>query len=134
MKKIIHFCTAIILLSTVIQCSSSDGGASSGLSQKIIGKWYFQPIGSTPNNSFTFNANHTVRYSFWDGNGTNPYTYDYEDGSWSMQDSKLTMTFPQTVSLTFVQNVLFSSNSVMQFVPTGNPSEEAYDGIYYKAP
>ena len=42
------------------------------------------------------------------------------------------MVYSQNVTLTFVQKVVFLSDKKVQFIETGKPNEEPYDGTYYK--
>lgn len=119
---------------TISSCTNSDdstNSTSNPIEQKLIGKWYFKDPSTSPsnNNSFTFNTNGKVTYSYWTGTGT---SYDSETGTFSTSGDKLTMVFPETVSLTFVQKVVFITEKKVQFIATGNPDEEPYDGTYYK--
>src|SRR5690606_26489857 len=93
MKKTILFLTLIISSLAIMSCDSDDNSSLNEIEQKLLGKWYFeeQPT-DIPNNSFTFNSNKSVRYTYWTGGSNNDF--DYEDGSWSMSGDILTMKFP----------------------------------------
>lgn len=128
---------AMISLS-LSNCSRDDdnnSGDDNSVKQKLIGKWYFSDpsvYGYNYNNSFTFSSDDKVVYKYWAGTGSGN-NFDSETGSFTIKDDKLTMVFPKTVSLTYVQKVIFISDKKVEFVKTGNASEEPFDGTYYKA-
>lgn len=132
MKTIIKF--SILLLVTIItsSCSSDDDSSSEGANGLIIGKWLFQNPETNPstNNSFTFTSEGSVTYSYWDGGQGN--NYDSETGTFSFNGDVMTMTFPENVSLTFVQEVVFINDNVVEFRETGVTGENAYEGDYFR--
>lgn len=115
-------------------CSSDDNSSSQNNEtyQKLIGKWYFDNPSTNPtvNNSFTFVSNGHVTYSYWTGTGNN---YDSETGNFSVNNDVLTMVFPETVTLTFVQKVMFINDNTVQFVAAEGSNEEPFEGTYYKS-
>lgn len=134
MKTILKSSLIAIMLLVVFSCSKDDNDSSSlnETGQKLVGTWYFNDPSTSPtsNNSFTFTSDGKVTYRFLTINGGN--NYDSETGTFKVEGDKLTMVYPQTVSLTFVQKVVFVTDKKVQFVSTGNPNEEPYDGTYYK--
>lgn len=133
MKKTFYFFAVLLSLALFTNCSNDDNSSSQNnvTYQKLIGKWYFDDPSTNPsvNNSFTFTSNGYVTYSYWTGTGSE---YDSETGTFSVTDDVMTMTFPETVSLVFVQKVVFINNNEVEFQPTGNSTEEAYEGDYFK--
>lgn len=133
MKKIIYFFTVLLSLALFTNCSSEDDSPNQNNEtyQKLIGKWYFDDPSTNPtvNNSFTFVSNGHLTYSYWTGTGSD---YNSETGTFSVNNDVLTMVFPETVSLTFVQKVVFVNSNKVEFQPTDNSGEEAYEGTYYK--
>lgn len=115
-------------------CSNDDNSSdnSNQIFQDLLGKWYFENPTTNPthNNSFTFNSNGNVTYSYWDGSPGN--NYDSEIGTFSVSANVLTMVFPETVSLTFIQKVVFITPDKIEFQPTGVTGEEAYEGDYFR--
>ncbi len=135
MKKTIFYTFLVAVLLLTFSCSSSDDDTSSlnETGQKLIGKWYFDDpsiYGYTHNNSFTFTSDGKVVYRYWDGSPGN--NYDSETGTFTTDGDKMTMKFPATVTLTFIQKVVFVTDKKVNFVATGNPNEEPYDGDYFK--
>lgn len=132
-KTILLLLFSLVSLVFTTSCSNDDSDNSSNqIFQSLLGKWYFEDPSTNPtiNNSFTFNSNGQVIYSYWEGSPGN--NYDSETGTFSVQDDILTMIFPENVSLTFVQKVVFINQNKMEFLPTGNPNEDAYEGDYFK--
>ncbi|WP_179374404.1 hypothetical protein [Winogradskyella wichelsiae] len=131
MKNI--FLTLIAILS-LVACSSDDDSSSnsSELETQLLGKWLFENPNNNPtiNNSFTFSSSGNVTYSYWDGGQGN--NYDSETGVFSFSGDIMTMTFPEDVSLTFVQKVIFINENVVEFQETGVTGENAYDGDYFR--
>ncbi|MVO08561.1 hypothetical protein GOQ30_05220 [Flavobacterium sp. TP390] len=132
MKKTFYFLVFISLV-FFTNCSSDDNSSNQNNEtyQKLIGKWYFDDPSTNPsvNNSFKFTSNGNVIYSYWTGTGNE---YDNETGTFSVSNDIMTMTFPENVSLTFVQKVVFINNDKVEFLATGSPSEEAYEGDYFR--
>lgn len=128
-----HFLILIAIFS-LVACSSDDDNSSNNneISQNLLGKWYFEDPTTNPtyNNSFTFTADGNVVYSYWDGTPGN--NYDSETGTFSVEGDILTMVYPETVVLTFIQKVVFISENEVEFQDTGVAGEEAYEGTYYK--
>ena len=132
MKKTFFFFTMLFSLVLFTNCSDDDStNENNETYQKLIGKWYFDDPDTNPsvNNSFTFNSGGQVTYSYWTGTGSE---YDSEIGAFSVNDDVMSMTFPETVSLTFVQKVVFIGDDEVEFQPTGNSTEEAYEGDYFR--
>ncbi len=125
---------ALIAIFLFTACSTEDNDNSLNDEQsQILGKWFFDNPNNNPswNNSFTFNSNGNVTYSFWDGvDGSN--NYDSETGTFSFEGDIMTMVFPEGVSLTFVQKVVYINDNVVEFQSTGVTGEEAYDGDYFR--
>lgn len=123
----------LLSLAFFTNCSSDDNSSSQNNEtyQKLIGKWYFDDPSTNPsvNNSFTFNPSGQVTYSYWTGTGSN---YDSEIGSFNVNNDVLTMVFPETVSLTFFQKVVFVNNNIAEFQSTGVSGEDAYEGDYFR--
>lgn len=130
MKNI--FLTLIAILSLVACSSDDDSNNSSEIETQLLGKWLFDNPNTNPsfNNSFTFSSNGQVIYSYWDGGQGN--NYDSETGTYSFSGDIMTMTFPEGVSLTFVQKVVFINENVVEFLDTGISGENAYDGDYFR--
>lgn len=130
MKKVL---LVLIAISSFLACSSDDDNSnSSKIETKLLGKWFFENPNNNPtvNNSFTFTSDGKVIYSYWDGGSGN--SYDSETGTFSFDEDVMTMTFPEGVSLTFVQKVVFINDNVVEFEETGVSNENAYDGVYYR--
>lgn len=121
----------LITILAFTACSTDDANTSE-IETQLLGKWLFENPNSNPttNNSFTFTSSGNVTYSYWDGNPGNNY-YN-ETGSFSFNGDVMTMTFPEGVSLTFVQKVVFTHDNVVEFQPTGVSSENAYEGDYFR--
>ena len=134
MKKA-FFYTLLASLLLFINCSKDedDKATSPNLTkQKLIGKWYFADpaiYGYSTNNSFTFTSDGKVTYTYWTGTASD---FDSETGPYSVEGDKLTMIYPENTVLTFVQKVVFVTDTKVNFEATGNPNEEPYDGTYYK--
>lgn len=132
-QKILLLCFLSFSLFT-ISCSSDDNSDnnSNQIYQDLIGKWYFENPTTNPthNNSFTFNSNGNVTYSYWDGTPGN--NYDSETGTFSVDGNVLTMKFPETVLLTFIQKVVFITADKIEFQSTGVVGQEAYEGDYFR--
>ncbi|MCB4807546.1 hypothetical protein LG651_04735 [Tamlana sp. 62-3] len=128
MKKIYLVLIAILSL---VSCSTEDNTIENETHAKLIGKWYFDDPNIYPegNNSFTFSTNGVVTYTNW-----NPYVdaFEDEDGTYSFDGDIMTMTFPDGVSLTFVQKVVFINNNIVEFQETGVSGELAYEGDYFR--
>ena len=133
MKKTIYFFTVLLSLALFTNCSSDydSPNQNNETYQKLIGKWYFEDPSTNPamNNSFTFVSNGQVTYTYetLEGNG-----YDSETGTFSVNNDVLTMVFPETVTLIFVQKVVFIDDNTVQFVQAEGSNEEPYEGTYYK--
>ncbi len=130
------FNLSILLLSIVILgCSSSDDGNDTNqIDSQLLGQWYFgNPllVGLETNNSFTFNANGEVIYSYWSGGAD--FDFLTETGTYSFEGDIMTMIFPEDVTLTFVQKVVFINDDVVEFQSTGVAGENAYEGDYFRA-
>lgn len=134
MKKSILLLVILSISLFTVSCSNDDNSDSNSnqIYQDLIGKWYFENPSTNPtyNNSFTFSSNGNVTYSYWDGNPGN--NYDSETGTFSVDGDILTMEFPETVSLTFVQKVVFITADKIEFQSTGVAGEEAYEGDYFR--
>lgn len=126
----------LIAIFSLMACSSDDDNSSSSnneIYQSLIGKWYFadpEEYGYSTNNSFTFTSNGNVTYSYWTGGQENDF--DSETGTFSVDGDVLTMVYPETVTLTFIQKVVFVSDNEVEFQDTGVVGEEPYDGTYYR--
>lgn len=133
MKNIFYSLTLFLSVITISSCSGDDSSSSQNneVHQKLIGKWYFDDPSTNPsvNNSFTFTSNGHVTYSYWTGTANE---YDSETGSFSVTGDIMTMTFPETVSLDFVQKVVFINDNEVEFQDTGVSGQEAYEGDYFK--
>ncbi len=130
MKKVLLVLIAVLSFTA---CSNdSDDNNSSEIETKLLGKWLFENPNNTPtvNNSFTFTSDGKVIYSYWDGGSGN--NYDSETGPFSFNEDVMTMIFPEDVSLTFVQKVVFINDNVVEFEETGVSNENAYEGVYYR--
>lgn len=135
MKKHVLLFLLFSIITISFSCSRNDDdlNSSNETRQKLIGKWYFSDpsvYGFSTNNSFTFTSDGKVTYTYWTG-GMNS-DFDSETGTYTADGDKLTMIYPETVTLKFVQKVVFHSDKKVEFVDTGNPNEEPYDGTYYK--
>mgnify|MGYP001081317042 CR=1 FL=1 len=56
-----------------------------------------------------------------------------EIGDWSMDGNILTMVYPENVVLTFVQEVVFTNDNIVQFIEVSGSEYEAWEGTYYRA-
>jgi hypothetical protein len=123
---------ALIAILSFTACSSDDDNNSSEIETQLLGKWLFENPNNNPtiNNSFTFTSNGNVTYSYWDGGQGN--NYDSETGTFSFNGEVMTMIFPENVTLTFVQKVVFINDNVVEFEPTGVSGENAYEGDYFR--
>lgn len=130
MKKI--FLLLIAILSFTACSNEDDNSALSELDTKLLGRWLFENPTNNPsiNNSFTFASDGSVTYSYWDGNSGNNYLN--EMGTFSFTGDVMEMTFPEGVSLTFIQKVVFVNDNVVEFQPTGISGENAYEGDYFR--
>ncbi|MEZ4801146.1 MAG: hypothetical protein R2797_00120 [Gelidibacter sp.] len=133
MKKRIYF-LLFILLGLSFGCSSDDSSSNlNETGQRLLGKWYFgNPaiIGLATNNSFTFTSNGEVTYSYWTGGADNDF-YN-ESGTFNVDGDIMTMTFPEGVELTFVQQVVFENDFKVYFEPVDGSELDAYEGDYFK--
>ena len=130
MKKVLLVLIAVLSFTA---CSNdNDDNNLSEIESQLLGKWFFENPNNNPtvNNSFTFTSDGKVTYSNWDGGSGN--NYDSETGTFSFNGDVMTMTFPEDVSLTFVQKVVFINDNVVEFEETGVSNENAYDGVYYR--
>lgn len=130
MKKVLLILIAVLSFTA---CSNdNDDNKSSEIEVKLLGKWYFENPNNTSelSNSFTFTSDGKVIYSYGDGGSGN--NYDSETGTFSFSEDVMTMVFPEGVSLTFVQKVVFLNDNVVEFKETGESNENAYDGVYYR--
>ncbi|MBR9846272.1 MAG: hypothetical protein GYB35_09275 [Algicola sp.] len=118
----------------IVACSSSDDSSDTNqIDSQILGKWYFgNPllVGLETNNSFTFNTNGEVVYSYWSGG--DDFDFLTETGTYSFNGDIMTMVFPEGVTLTFVQRVEFINDNIVEFIQTSNPNENAYEGDYFR--
>jgi hypothetical protein len=125
---------ALIAIFVFTACSSDDDNDnnSSEVESQILGKWLFENPNTNPsfNNSFTFSSDGHVTYSYWDGGQGN--NYDSETGTFSFSGEIMTMIFPEGVSLTFVQKVVYINDNVVEFQSTGVSGENAYEGDYFR--
>lgn len=128
-----YFLTLIAIFSLVACTSDDDNSSDNETFDSLIGQWFFEDPATNPtiNNSFTFNSDGSVIYSYWDGTPGN--NYDSETGSFSVDADILTMTFPENVTLTYVQRVNFINANIVEFLSTGVSGEEPYDGDYFRA-
>jgi len=131
MKNIFLTLIAIFVFTA---CSSDDDNDnnSSEVESQILGKWLFEnpTLNPSHNNSFTFTTEGHVTYSYWDGGQGN--NYDSETGTFSFNGDIMTMIFPEGVSLTFVQKVVYINDNVVEFQSTGVSGENAYEGDYFR--
>ncbi|NDI98343.1 hypothetical protein GWA97_04575 [Flavobacterium sp. LaA7.5] len=132
MRKALYFFSILLTLVVFTNCSNDDDSSNNNNEtyQKLIGKWYHDTPDPEYNSALTFKNNGQVIYTYWTGNGN---TYDNETGSFSVEGDVMTMVFPETVTLTFVQKVVFVNDDKADFQPTGNPNEEAYEGFWFRA-
>lgn len=135
MKKHVLLFLLFSIITISFSCSRNDDdlNSSNETRQKLIGKWYFSDpsvYGFSTNNSFTFTSDGKVTYSYWAGGSGSGF--DSETGTYSVEGDVLRMVYPQNVTLTFVQKVVFLTDKKVQFIETGKPNEEPYDGTYYK--
>jgi hypothetical protein len=118
MKTILKF-TFIFLITLLLNSCSSDDSNNDNLSEletQLLGKWYFgnpQIVGLETNNSFTFNSDGQVIYSYWSGGAD--FDFLTETGTYSFSGDIMTMVYPEGVTLTFVQKVVFINNNVVEF-------------------
>ena len=124
----------LIAILSFVSCSSDDdnGNNLSEVEAQIFGRWLFENPNNNPtiNNSFAFTSEGNVIYSYWDGNAGNNYLS--ETGTFSFSGDIMTMIFPEGVSLTFVQKVVYINDNVVEFQPTGVSTENAYEGDYFR--
>ncbi|MCL6218582.1 hypothetical protein [Zunongwangia pacifica] len=122
---------ALIAFLSIVACSSDDDSVLSEIQSQLIGKWYFENPSTNPehNNSFTFTSNGTVTYTNWNPNSE---SYISEDGSYSFDGDIMTMTFPEGVTLTFIQKVVFISENIVEFQETDISGSTAYVGDYFR--
>ena len=134
MKKSIFVLIILSISLFTTSCSNDDSSDSNTnqIYQDLIGKWYFENPTTNPihNNTFTFTSNGYVTYSYWDGFSGN--NYDSETGTFSVEGNVLKMVFPETVTLTYIQKVVFITADKIEFQSTGVTGEEAYEGNYYR--
>ncbi len=120
-----------LLVSLTFSCSS-DSDSNSELNQnaeKLLGTWGTLDSQDTFYKKFTFRNDLKAEYYTYPG-GSQPELE--EVGTWSMDGDILTMSFPETIELTFVQKVVFTNDTQVKFNSTGVSGEEAYSGTYYK--
>ena len=123
---------ALIAILLFTACSSDDENSLSELETQLLGEWLFEDPNTNPstNNSFTFTSDGNVTYSYWDGGQGN--NYGSETGTFSFNEDVMTMIFPEGVSLTFVQKVVYINDNVVEFQSTGVSGENAYEGDYFR--
>lgn len=132
MKRTLYLFIVLMSLTIFTNCSDDDkttNNTNNEVYQKLIGKWYHDSPEPEYNSALTFKSNGSVIYTYWTGNSNN---YDTETGTFNVDGEIMTMVFPQTVTLTFVQKVVFINNNQADFQPTGNANEEAYEGMWYR--
>lgn len=125
----------LIAILSFTACSDDDENNNSlnELQTQLLGKWYFgnpQIVGLETNNSFTFNSEGQVTYSYWSGGAD--FDFFTEEGTYSFDGDIMTMVYPEDVVLTFVQKVVFINNNVVEFQDTGVSGENAYEGDYFR--
>lgn len=133
MKTLKQTFLILITMTLFLSCSSDESESENNSTyQKLIGKWYFGDPTTNPieNHSFTFTSQGDVTYYY--GDGTANSVDDYETGTFSVDGEVMTMIYPETVVLTFIQKVNFITDNKVEFLSTGNSGENAYEGIYYK--
>lgn len=124
---------SILLIFTItlgfLSCSGDDDTNNlNENAQKLIGTWGTFG-GSEFYKKFTFRNDSKVEY----------YTYPSgepvleEVGDWSMDGNILTMVYPENVVLTFVQEVVFTNDNIVQFIEVSGSEYEAWEGTYYRA-
>lgn len=127
-KSILLF---VLLISSIISFSCSGDDDSTNLNetaQKLIGTWGDYGLDEVFYKKFTFRSDSKVEY----------YTYPNgepileEIGDWSMDGDILTMEFPETVLLVFVQKVVFTNDDTVQFIEVSGTEHEAWEGTYYR--
>ena len=127
MKKLLLVLISIFALTA---CSSDDENLSE-IESQLLGKWFFENPNNNlnTNNFFTFASNGSVTYTYISLEGN---IYLSETGTYSFNGDIMTMIFPDSVSITFVQRVVFISDNLVEFVPTGVTGENPYDGDYFR--
>lgn len=98
---------------------------------KLIGKWSFTTPDRDSRTSFTFFSDQTVRYIYSQGRGDD-LEYKYEDGKWGIDEDILTMIYPKSDSLVFVQKVDFIDKNTVRFTMAPDSDFDPYIGIYYR--
>ena len=135
MNKIVSLIFLLLLSLFVFSCTDNDDDITSNneIVEKLKGKWYFEDpkeFGTAYNNSFTFDSNNKVIYSYWVGSSEN--NFDSEIGKYEVKGDVLTMNFDEGVSLKYVQKVKFISSTKVEFSQVPNSTEQPYKGIFYK--
>lgn len=121
----------LLLLSVLTVSCSSDEDSNSELNEnaeKLLGTWGTRDSQNTFYKKFTYRSDSKVEYYTYSGSQAELK----EVGSWSMNGDVLTMVFPETIEITFVQKVVFTNETEVKFNSTGVSGEEAYSGTYYK--
>ena len=136
MKTFLKLSLTLLLVTFLSACSSDDDDSNnaSEIETELLGQWYFNDpaiVGYGTNNSFTFTSEGNVTYSYRDGTVDN--SFDSETGTFSFNRDVMTMVFPDNVTLTFVQKVVFINANKVEFQSTGVSGEEPYDGDYFRA-
>lgn len=128
MKKTILFFTVMVMSIANFSCNNDDSTNLNENAQKLIGTWGTLGWDDEFYKKFTFRNDSKVEY----------YTYHSNEneleeiGTWSMDGDILTMVYPETITSTFVQKVIFISDSKVQFIQAEGSNEEPWEGTYYR--
>lgn len=117
-------------ISFLTSCSSDDNSGSSlnTNEEKIIGIWGPKNGDGSIQKQFVFKNNKKVEYyTYWDEQGELE-----EVGNWSMNGDVLTMVYPETVELKYIQKVTFINDNEVTFTELTTTSDDAWEGTYFK--
>lgn len=129
-KSILLF---VLLISSFISFSCSGDDDSNSLNetaQKLIGTWGDYGLDEVFYKKFTFRNDSKVEYYTYPNPNGEPILE--EVGNWSMDGDILTMEFPETVLLIYVQKVVFSDDNTVQFIEVPESEHDAWEGTYYR--
>ncbi|MFA5619622.1 MAG: lipocalin family protein [Weeksellaceae bacterium] len=130
-KQIILLLILFIGSLLFIRMGSNEVSEINELGFRLIGKWNFSDRQSERETSFTFFRDQTVRYIYWE-RGETESTFKYEDGKWGIQGNILTMVYPKSDSITFVQMVELIDKDVVRFSQVPDSDFDPYIGTYYR--
>lgn len=136
MNKFTIYLSILCAFTLLTGCSTDDDSSSSqDINQKIIGNWAPEPLNAFSSDSlnyykrFTYRNDGKVEYYIY---SVDNEPYLAEVGNWVLDGDILTMNFPETVNLIFVQKVKFINDNLLNFSEVTDSDEDGYFGNYVR--